>query len=1003
MKNLKRILLCLLCAVCMITAKGAFADTCTSAQIDTGNGCVDTKFTVTTTSLSANQTFKFVLSAAGTFYVDWGDGSTVETITRNNTTPTEYSHTYTTAGVKTIKFAGLATGYNTTSYNNDKDSSGAAIRFGASNNNISTRTGGTPTLIASLDGSIGSAFPTLNGGTNDSDKPTFFDLCNGCTNLQTISGNLFSGVTTAKKNLFRSVFDKCTNLTGIPATLFSYAQGSAESMFRSAFYQCKKLSVFPENLFPNLNGAADNMFMYTFYEVTFQTADQYIPGNTFLGLNGQTATKLFDSAFKKSNLVTSCPDGTDDVTNTYYSAYQQSWDSKKACAIIQHTSCTGAEYLSGSVCLPCPSGYDGDVQDGKTSISDCKISCPAGKWTGEYERLSYIEANGTQYIDTGHVISSTSFKAELEYSSPVEGSGTLGHFGGNQDALNGHAANFKENKFGVWVAFANAQGSSTGSKITVGGIFNAGEIKHITYEFTGNNRSLSVDNASTSGTFSGSIISNNKYRLFSNGCVGGCNDTLLTGRIHWFKMYENSTLIFDFIPARRVSDNAIGMYDLVSGRFFGNDGTDDFVAGNVLGTFGGSSCENVGIGYYSSASMTSYGSVSQRNACAPGEITLTDTSTSAADCISASGFTVCPAGQYVPANSQTCTTCTAGNWCPGGQLYFDTTDQGLNSCATAIGANWSSDAGSDEQTDCYYLITLHKNGYSGIIEGLSGIGCYVVSAAEGTTNAQLKLFYNTACTLPAISLPAPGGNGHYDISTSWAITQDITDNTVTTIAPVTSAVPAITTYYVRKTCATNYYKYDNTSCYACGANSSTPAKNALSTCTCDNGYTADGTAGGASTSTSGCSVVSGDVLSCNNGYYLPANTNVCAKCLANNYCPSGTYTVNQSDDQGINSCPNGLVSPAGMWESAQCGKVLHVGQKYVYLRSTKSVTPSLNVDVNNDGIPDFFANMGTTSVPMNADFSNLQSGNNWKVNIPAGVTGILSGIYYIYDDTVSPN
>ena len=31
-----------------------------------------------------------------------------------------------------------------------------------------------------------------------------------------------------------------------------------------------------------------------------------------------------------------------------------------------------------------------------------------------------------------------------------------------------------------------------------------------------------------------------------------------------------------------------------------------------------------------------------------------------------------------------------------GLLYFDTTDQGLNSCATAIGANWSSDAGSDE-------------------------------------------------------------------------------------------------------------------------------------------------------------------------------------------------------------------------------------------------------------------------------------------------------------------
>lgn len=999
MNKLKKFLCVFLYAFCIILTNIAIAAACTSDQIDTGTDCIDTKFTITTTNLSADTRFKFVLSAAGTFYVDWGDNGPVEPpiVRINNTTPTEYYHDYRSSGIYTIKFGGVATEYNTTAYNQDKDSSGAAIRFGASNNNISTRTGGTPTLIASLDGSIGSAFPTLNGGTNDSDKPTFFDLCNGCTNLQTISGNLFSGVTTAKKNLFRSVFDKCTNLTSIPAGLFSYAQGSAESMFRSAFYQCKKLSVFPENLFPNIDGAAANMFMYTFYEVTFQTANQYIPGNTFLGLNGQTATNLFNSAFKKSNLVTSCPDGTDDVTDTYYSAYKNSWDSKKACAIIQHTSCTGAEYLSGSVCLPCPSGYDGDVQDGKTSISDCKISCPAGKWTGEYERLSYIEANGRQYIDTGHVISSTSFKAELEYSSQEEGSGTLGHFGGNQDALNGHAANFKENKFGVWVAFANAQGSSTGSKITVGGIFNAGEIKHITYEFTGNNRSLSVDNASTSGTFIGSIISNNTYRLFSNGCVGGCNDTLLTGRIHWFKMYENSTLIFDFVPARRMSDNAIGMYDLVSGRFFGNDGTDDFVAGSVLGTFGGSSCENVGIGYYSSASMTSYGSVSQRNACAPGEITLTDTSTNVSDCISASGFTVCPAGQYIPANSQTCTNCTAGNWCPGGQLYFDTTDQGLNNCATEIGANWTSDAGSDEQTDCYYLITLHKNGYSGIIEGLSGIGCYVASVAEGTTNAQLKLFYNTACTLPAISLPAPGGNGHYDISTSWAITQDITDNTVTTIAPVITT-PAITTYYARKSCATNYYKSGSTTCSACGSNSSTVVQNAASACTCDTGYTADGTPNGATTSVNGCLEIVAGSVSCNNGYYLPANSNVCAKCLANNYCPSGTYTFDQTNNQGINSCSNGLVAPVGMWESAQCGRILRIGQKYVYLRSTKKTTTSLNVDIDNDGVPDFFGNMGTIPVPMNADFSNLQDGNKLMVNINGS-----NDVYYIYDDTVSAN
>ena len=47
---------------------------CTASEIDIGGGlCEDAKFTVTTTNLSSNKTFQFVLSATGTFYVDWGD------------------------------------------------------------------------------------------------------------------------------------------------------------------------------------------------------------------------------------------------------------------------------------------------------------------------------------------------------------------------------------------------------------------------------------------------------------------------------------------------------------------------------------------------------------------------------------------------------------------------------------------------------------------------------------------------------------------------------------------------------------------------------------------------------------------------------------------------------------------------------------------------------------------------------------------------------------------
>ena len=77
-------------------------------------------FSVTTTSLAANGTFPFSLSAQGTFYVDCGDGGTLSgtgvsggTIDRSSTTDNDmYTCTYSTAGVKTIRFGGLATAYN---------------------------------------------------------------------------------------------------------------------------------------------------------------------------------------------------------------------------------------------------------------------------------------------------------------------------------------------------------------------------------------------------------------------------------------------------------------------------------------------------------------------------------------------------------------------------------------------------------------------------------------------------------------------------------------------------------------------------------------------------------------------------------------------------------------------------------------------------------------------------------------------------------------------------
>ena len=138
---------------------------------------------------------------------------------------------------------------------------------------------------------------------------------------------------------------------------------------------------------------------------------------------------------------------------------------------------------------------------------------------------------------------------------------------------------------------------------------------------------------------------------------------------------------------------------------------------------------------------------------------------------------------------------------------------------------------------------------------------------------------------------------------------------------------------------------------------------------------------------------------CQPGYYLPAgndwltDTQGCTKCLNDNYCAGGTYTFSETQTQGITPCPSAHpFAPAG---SAICyPHLLHLSNErpndIIYLKSTKTTTPALNVDMNNDGIADVFANMTTTQTTMTS-----ASEHYLKI--------LVDGVeYYVCDDTSCP-
>lgn len=102
---------------------------------------------------------------------------------------------------------------------------------------------------------------------------------------------------------------------------------------------------------------------------------------------------------------------------------------------------------------------------------------------------------------------------------------------------------------------------------------------------------------------------------------------------------------------------------------------------------------------------------------------------------------------------------------------------------------------------------------------------------------------------------------------------------------------------------------------------------------------------------------------CQPGYYLPKDGEDCIKCPADNYCTGGAWTYNPKISQGITECPNNWYSPAGMSELGSCGRILHVGDDVIYLRSEKKTVPSLNVKIGDDI---FYGNMTESDIIMHS-------------------------------------
>lgn len=175
---------------------------------------------------------------------------------------------------------------------------------------------------------------------------------------------------------------------------------------------------------------------------------------------------------------------------------------------------------------------------------------PASRLPEGYTEVQYIQSTGTQYVDTGvKVNKADAYKLVL-----------TAHLTSNDNyaGCNGY------------MQFQAKIGNGQKSKITV--------------EYANVTETISVNDAQISSTNWASYDGQNvKLGLLKMGDTNNSwfSGSPQVGKIYSSQVYSKNAHIRDYVPCISPT-GAVGLYDLVDGKFYGNAGTGSFTAGPVV-------------------------------------------------------------------------------------------------------------------------------------------------------------------------------------------------------------------------------------------------------------------------------------------------------------------------------------------------------------------------------------------------------------------------------------
>ena len=364
---------------------------------------------------------------------------------------------------------------------------------------------------------------------------------------------------TSNVTTMNNTFQGCHNL--VTVQLGEKWNTSKVTNMSATFYNCFNLSNIDYGKFDTSN-VIDMSYIFTIESnvtrdinlnlSTWDTSKVTNISNMFYKRKGQITIDISNMTF-------------DSVTNYYSSMFANINDNTTT---IITNECT-ENFVRARLA-------DANKSNATVIVKPCvKVCYSKNTLPSTYTELEHIESTGTQYIDTGYKPSpNTGIYADFQFTDIVTTQqrlyGVTSDSGSNVisydfyiNSSNQFAYSYQDNT-GNW--------SSTDKKIDA--------YRHIVSFNKNNDKNLYIDDGATySGNIIGSPTYTSPYNMYimatyhnNNGAAAGYSKF----KLYSFQIYESGTLVRNYVPAMRNSDNELGLYETINDVFYENSGTGTF-------------------------------------------------------------------------------------------------------------------------------------------------------------------------------------------------------------------------------------------------------------------------------------------------------------------------------------------------------------------------------------------------------------------------------------------